>query len=191
MTKEQALFLRDFLLQRVEASRSLTLDALRAIPDGQQDYRTRRWTRSARALAAHIIQTELMILDGIVRGGFRRASETNHQLASLSVAELAECYDRQCRAAVEQVRSLSVKQLTTYLSFYGLFRHPAVVFLTFAHDHTAHHRGQLNTYLRELGLTSSAAATAAPTMKYVWSERQRPSAQWPKLLTSGDTTTCS
>lgn len=179
MTTEQALFLRDFLLQRVEETHLVTMRVLCSIPEMQSDYRPHPWSRSAREMALHIVSTELMLLNGLVRGKFRREEDDDNPLAGMTMMELAEYYDEQFSVAVEKVRKLGVKQLTTYLSFYGVFRHPAVVFLTFLHDHTVHHRGQLSAYVREMGakislikgLDGGFVSMGQPAMKYLWTER--------------------
>lgn len=179
MTTEQALFLRDFLLQRVEEAHLVTMRVLCSIPEMQSDYRPHPWSRSAREMALHIVETELMLLNGIARGKFKREEDEDNPLSLMTIADLSEYYDEQFAAAVERVRKLSVKQLTPYLSFYGVFRHPAVVFLTFLHDHTVHHRGQLSAYVREMGakislikgLDGSFVSMGQPAMKYLWTER--------------------
>lgn len=179
MTSEQALFLRDFLLQRVEEAHLVTMRVLCSIPEMQSDYRPHPWSRSAREMALHIVETELMLLGGIASGRFKREENEDNPLSLMTIANLAEYYDEQFSAAVERVRKLNVKQLTPYLSFYGVFRHPAVVFLTFLHDHTVHHRGQLSAYVREMGskislikgLDGSFVSMGQPAMKYLWTER--------------------
>lgn len=178
MTTDQALFLRDFLLQRIEEAHLVTMRVLYSIPEADGEYRPHPWSRSAREMAIHIIETELMLLNGIARGKFKR-EEDEMPLSFMSLAEMAQYYDEKFSAAVESVRKLGVKPLTTYLSFYGVFRHPAVVFLTFLHDHTVHHRGQLSAYVREMGakismikgVDGSFVSMGQPAMKYLWTER--------------------
>lgn len=178
MTTEQATFLRDFLLQRVEEAHIVTMRVLRSIPDYQCDFRPNPNSRSARELAWHIVSTELQLLNGIVSGSFLR-EEDDLQEPPVSMSDLAELYEDQFNARLESVRKLNVKKLTNYLSFYGVFRYPAVVFLTFLHDHTVHHRGQLSAYAREMGSKISMlkgrngdmVSITQPAMKYLWAER--------------------
>jgi uncharacterized damage-inducible protein DinB len=181
MTSEQATFLRDFLLQRVEEAHIVTLRVLRSIPDFHSDYRPNPNSRSARELAWHIVSTELQLLNGIASGGFTR-DEDELQGPPVSMSELAEYYENQFGSGLESIRKLNVKKLTNYLSFYGVFRYPAVVYLTFLHDHTVHHRGQLSGYAREMGSKISmlkgrngdVVSITQPAMKYLWAER----AEW-------------
>jgi uncharacterized damage-inducible protein DinB len=179
MTTDQATFLRDFLLQRVEEAHIVTMRVLSSIPDSMGDYRPSPKARTARNLAKHIIDTELLLLDGIVRGSFDR-DEDDRTILPTEMSELADYYEEQFSAGLDAIRRLNVKKLTTYLSFYGVFRHPAVVYLTFLHDHTVHHRGQLSAYAREVGSKISMlkgrhgdmVSINQPAMKYLWTERQ-------------------
>src|SRR5262245_39387219 len=181
VTADQATFLRDFLLQRVEEAHIVTMRVLSSIPDSMGEYRTSPKARTARDLARHIVDTELLLLDGIVRGEFGRGENDRHNLPT-DLSDLADYYEERFTAGLDAVRRLNVKKLTTYLSFYGVFRHPAVVYLTFLHDHTVHHRGQLSAYAREVGSKISMlkgrngdmVSINQPAMKYLWTERQLP-----------------
>lgn len=179
MTTEQATFLRDFLVQRVEEAHIVTMRVLNSIPDSMGDYRPSSKARTARDLARHIVDTEILLLNGIVKGSFER-NETDRNDLPFNMHDLSNYYEEQFTNGLEAVRRLSIKKLTAYLSFYGVFRHPAVVFLTFLHDHTVHHRGQLSAYAREVGSKISMlkgpngdmVTINQPAMKYLWTERQ-------------------
>lgn len=178
MTSEQASFLRDFLLNRVEEAHIVTLRVLRSIPDYQCDYRPNPSSRSARELAWHIVSTELQLLSGIANGSFSRDGVEIESLPE-SMSEMAKYYEEGFGKRLESIRKLNDKKLTNYLSFYGVFRYPAVVYLTFLHDHTVHHRGQLSSYAREMGSRISMlkgcngdnVSINQPAMKYLWAER--------------------
>ncbi len=178
MTTEQATFLRDFLLQRVEEAHIVTMRVLSSIPDSMGEYRPGPKARTASDLARHIIDTELLLLDGIARGSFTRDEGERRELPR-EMSNLADYYERNFSSGLEAIRRLSVKKLTAYLSFYGVFRHPAVVYLTFLHDHTVHHRGQLSAYARDVGSKISMlkgrngdmVSINQPAMKYLWTER--------------------
>lgn len=178
MTTEQALFLRDFLLQRVEEAHLVTLRVLSSIPEAQSDYRPAVHSRSAREMASHIISTELLLINGIVSGAFNR-SACDLPDPQMDMRDMIAYYDDRFVEGIEAIRKVTVKKLTGYLSFYGVFRHPAVVFLTFLHDHTVHHRGRLSDYVRDMGAKVSMIKSAdgnfvsmgQPAMKYLWTER--------------------
>jgi uncharacterized damage-inducible protein DinB len=178
MTSEQAFFLRDFLLNRAEEAHIVTLRVLRSIPDYQCEYRPNPNSRSARELAWHIVSTELQLLNGITSGSFSR-DDDEVESPPENMSELAEYYEERFSKGLDSVRKLNIKKLTNYLSFYGVFRYPAVVYLTFLHDHTVHHRGQLSSYVREMGSKISMlkgrngdrVSISQPAMKYLWAER--------------------
>ena len=188
MTSEQASFLRDFLLNRVEEAHIVTLRVLRSIPDYQCEYRPNPNSRSARELAWHIVSTELQLLSGIANGSFSR-DDGEVESPPESMSDLAEYYEKRFSLRLESIRNLNVKKLTNYLSYYGVFRYPAVVYLTFLHDHTVHHRGQLSSYAREMGSKISmlkgrngdSVSINQPAMKYLWAERIRPDAALPAV----------
>lgn len=178
MTTEQALFLRDFLLQRIEEAHLVTLRVLSSLPEAQSNYRPTHRSRSAREVACHIVNTELILLNGIVSGSFNR-SACDLPDPQLDMCELIAEYDDRFVQGIEAIRKLTVKKLTSYLSFYGVFRHPAVVFLTFLHDHTVHHRGRLSDYIRDMGskvsmirsVDGNFVSMGQPAMKHLWVER--------------------
>lgn len=178
MTTEQSLFLREFLLQRVEEAHLVTLRVLSSIPEMQSDYRPTKRSRSAREMACHIINTELILMNGIVSGSFSR-SACDLPDPQMDMRDMIAYYDDRFVESIEAIRRLTVKKLTTPLSFYGVFRHPAVVFLTFLHDHTVHHRGRLTDYVRNMGskvsmiksVDGSFVSMGQPAMKYLWTER--------------------
>jgi uncharacterized damage-inducible protein DinB len=178
MTTEQTLFLRDFLVQRIEEAHLVTLRILSSLPEAQSEYRPTHRSRSAREVACHIINTELMLLNGIATGNFSR-SACDLPDNELDMNELIAEYDDRFVQGIEAIRKLTVKKLTSYLSFYGVFRYPAVVFLTFLHDHTVHHRGRLSDYIRDMGSKVSMIRSAdgnfvsmgQPAMKHLWVER--------------------
>ncbi|MBP6820119.1 MAG: DinB family protein [Acidobacteria bacterium] len=178
MTTEQALFLRDFLLQRIEEAHLVTLRVLSSVPEAQLDYRPTHRSRSARQVACHIINTELILMNGIVSGTFNR-SACDLPDPDMSLRDMIAYYDDRFVEGIEAIRKATIKKLTSYLSFYGVFRHPAVVFLTFLHDHTVHHRGRLSDYIREMGskvsmirsVDGNFVSMGQPAMKHLWVER--------------------
>src|SRR5215475_13413304 len=120
MTSEQASFLRDFLINRVEEAHIVTLRVLRSIPDYQCDYRPNPKSRSTRELAWHIVSTELQLLNGIASGSFSREDDETESPPN-NISEMAEYYEDHFSKRLESIRKLNPKKLTNYLSFYGVF----------------------------------------------------------------------
>src|SRR5262245_24855289 len=115
MTSEQASFLRDFLLNRVEEAHIVTLRVLRSIPDFHCDYRPNPNSRSARELAWHIVSTELQLLGGIASGTFSRDDDEMDPPPE-SMSEMAEYYEERFGKSLECIRTLNVTKLTSKLS---------------------------------------------------------------------------
>jgi hypothetical protein len=67
---------------------------------------------------------------------------------------------------VEKVKQLGGEQLAKPLSFFGAFNFPAVYYLTFLSQHTIHHLGQLNAYLRPMG--AKVPAIYGPSGDEMW-----------------------
>lgn len=166
MTPEQALFLRDFLLQGIEGEFVTTKRVLAAIPDERSDdYRPDPKSKTARELAWHIVVTEAMFFNDIARGSFEGSTEepTN---STKNMAELIAHYETNFKTGLEKVKGLSGEQLAATIPFFGVMNFPAVQYLAFLHNHSVHHRGQLSAYLRAMG--SKVPAIYGPSGDEMW-----------------------
>jgi uncharacterized damage-inducible protein DinB len=149
MTSEQALFLRDFLLQGINEEYPVTRKVLAAIPEDRSDYRPDPKSRSAKELAWHIISSELHFLDSITQG--KQVGGEDLPAENRSIAQMIEHYDKAFASGVEKLKALSGEHLATPIKMYEFFNFPAVNYLTFLMSHTIHHRGQLSICLRSMG----------------------------------------
>jgi len=165
MTPEQALFLRDFLLQGIEGEFATTKRVLAAVPDERSDYRPDPKSRTARELAWHIVNAEVVFFNGIARGSFE-SSDQEPPNPTANTAELIAYYETGFKTGLEKVKQLTGEQLAATISFFGVFNFPAVQYLTFLADHTIHHRGQLSAYLRAMG--SKVPAIYGPSGDEMW-----------------------
>ncbi len=52
---------------------------------------------------------------------------------------------------LEKVKAMSVEDIAREVDFFGWMKMPAVGLGSMAVRHTAHHRGQLSSYLRAMG----------------------------------------
>ncbi len=150
MTPEQAKFLADFFLATCEREHPATRKVIAAIPEAKRDYRPDPKSRTAFELAWHIAQTEVWFADGVARGEFQPEEETRPAHIQ-TVADVLAFYDQNFPPVLARLKALSAEKLAQKLAFYGVYNEPAVVYLSFLHSHTAHHRGQLAAYLRPMG----------------------------------------
>jgi uncharacterized damage-inducible protein DinB len=148
ITPEFALGLREMMLDGVTRELEITKKVLSAIPDAKADYRPDPNARSAWELAWHIANSDVQFLDGIAGLKFNMDAP-EHKPKSIS--ELVAWYDQNFKRAADRIRAMSAEQLLTPIDFFGLFKFPAVVYLSFLNNHNIHHRGALATYLRPMG----------------------------------------
>lgn len=165
MTSEQAVFLRDFLLQGIEGEFATTKRVLAAVTDEHSDYRPDPKSRTARELAWHIVVTEVMFFNDIARGSFEGSMEEPAN-PTKNTAELVAYYETNFKAGVEKIKQLTPEQLAATIPFFGVMNFPAVQYLTFLHNHSVHHRGQLSAYLRAMG--SKVPAIYGPSGDEMW-----------------------
>jgi uncharacterized damage-inducible protein DinB len=169
MTSEQALFLRDFLLQAIEEEVAATKRVLAAVPDERSDYRPDPKSRTARELAWHIVGTEIQFFNDIARRSFE-GSDQEPENPTQNTAELVAHYEAGVKAGREKIRQMTGEELASTINFFGIFDLPAVTYLTWLNNHTIHHRGQLSAYLRAMG--SKVPAIYGPSGDEMWQMSQ-------------------
>lgn len=150
LTPDQAMFISRLTLPTLKNEHQITMRLIEAIPPDRAGYRPDNIVRSAKDLAWHIVATENMFLSGIAAGalvtqGGLRADDMKDTTA------IAAWYGDRFAANLEQLNGLSGEDWLRVLDFRGIFQLPAFAYLTFAVNHTIHHRGQLSTYLRPMG----------------------------------------
>lgn len=149
MTPEQAVFLRDFLLQSHDFECPVTAKVLAAIPAGKMAYQAEEKARTAGDVAWHIAVAEKVFLEGILGGEF--AWDDSGRPEGDSGAAIAEWYNATIPGLVAKVREMDGAALTKTIPFFGMFNLPAAAYLNFMLNHTIHHRGQLAAWLRPMG----------------------------------------
>jgi len=148
MTPEFAAGFCALMLDGVGREVELTKKVIAAVPDDKADYRPDPSARTARELAWHLANTDVQFLDGIADLEFKMQSPEKKPQTS---AEIADWYETNMKKGIARVAKLSPEQLLTPVEFFGVFKFPAVFYLSFLNNHSIHHRGQLSTYLRPMG----------------------------------------
>lgn len=152
MTNDQALGALHMLLKNYEMERPITKKVLAALPDAGAGYRPDPKARTGMELAYHIAVSEIWFLNSIADGAFTPPSGPEVPPAELSKpSALPGWYEQETAKGLAKVKAMTGEQAAKILDFYGAFQMPAAVYLSFTVNHTAHHRGQLSTYLRPAG----------------------------------------
>jgi len=150
ISPEQASFLLQYTLPSLKNEHRATRSVIEAIPQTNPDYRPDPNSRTAMEIAWHIVATEHRIFSGIAAGAFDFTPihrpenvQTPAQIGQWHGDSFAKNFDR--------LSKVSGHELVKILDFRGIFQQPAVTYFPFALYHSAHHRGQLTTYLRAMG----------------------------------------
>jgi uncharacterized damage-inducible protein DinB len=152
MTPEQGAFLLQSLFLPVyTAEHPVTKAIIAAIPPDKADYRPDSIARNAIDLAWHIVVAEDRFMNAVAAGGFT-FDNANRPEAIRTPGDIVAWYSERFAANIERLRTTAVDALVVPIDFRGLFTFPAVVFLQSGISHSIHHRGQLSTYLRPMGV---------------------------------------
>ena len=149
MTPEQAKLLLKVFADTMKSESELTQKVIRAIPEDKKSYKPDPKSMSAHELAWHLATAECWFLD-IVLDGKITMTETPPP-APPTIPAILEWYQINYKERVLKLEQVPADKLTTVIPFFGLMELPAVSYLNFMNLHTAHHRGQLSTYLRPMG----------------------------------------
>ncbi len=151
MTAEQALFLlQNVYLGPLKNESRITKKVLDAVPADKSDHRPDPISKSAIELVRHIAVADNRFLETVINGVF----DVNAAALPENVKtphEVAAWYEQRFAKNFEALTKLTGEQLVKMVDFRGLFQRPAVSFVLLSMVHTAHHRGQLSSYLRCMG----------------------------------------
>jgi uncharacterized damage-inducible protein DinB len=150
MTPDQAKYLLEIFLPSVRVESEKTMRVLQAVPPSHENYRPHPNSRSTLELVWHIAGVDIWFLDGFMAGNFSMEDDTMPAEFS-SAADIALWYEDNFSPKLEKVAKLPGEFWATPLPFFGIYNHPAVIYVQFMMHHTIHHRGQLCAYLRPMG----------------------------------------
>jgi uncharacterized damage-inducible protein DinB len=165
----QARFFLELTVPWFKHEQPITKKVIEAIPLDAGDFRPHEVARTAFELAWHIASAENRFLDAVASGEFNFSGAKPEWIRNS--ADVAKWYAENFEVNIKRVEQLSDEQLLKIVDFRGIRQWPAVLYLQSGLHHTIHHRGQLSTYLRPLGMKvpsiygqsydDSQAATAA------------------------------
>jgi uncharacterized damage-inducible protein DinB len=136
------------MLDGIAREAEITKKVIASVPDDKSEYRPDPKARTARELSWHLANTDVQFLDGIADLTFKMGNPEQKPQTS---AEIVAWYDENMKRGIARVATMSLEQLLTPVSFFGVFNFPAVYYLGFLNNHSIHHRGELATYLRPMG----------------------------------------
>jgi uncharacterized damage-inducible protein DinB len=151
MNPQHAKVISDFLLTNLDYEVTLTLGVFEAVPAGRLDYRPDSLSRTALALMRHLTLEDEWLLNAIAAGSFAPLPDDTDACGILTPADAIAQYKQRIPAATARVRACSGEDLVRIIDLFGAIKMPAVGFLSLMLRHTAHHRGQLSSYLRAMG----------------------------------------
>ena len=153
MNGEQAKVLMEYFAQLWEGELPATTKVLRNVPDQRRDYKPDDKSRSAWELATHLALGDVWFIQSIIDGNFNFDQEAEKKQAAAfnNSKDLADFYQQQIPAKLNELRALPADRLTKVVDFFGMMKQPNVTYLGFANNHSIHHRGQLSSYLRACG----------------------------------------
>lgn len=150
MEPNQATFLLGIYVPQIQSEWEITKKVLQAVPDTNQDYRPDPKSRTASELAWHILSSDIWFLEGLISREFKM-EEAKQPEELTTIAGMIAWFDREAPPLIEKLKATPPEKLAEELDFFGLMNAPAVTYLGGMGLHTAHHRGQLTTYLRAMG----------------------------------------
>lgn len=151
MRPADAKTVSDFLLSTLETEIPLTIGVFRAIPDDRLDYRPDSLSKTALDLVRHITLEDEWFLNAVADGRFSPVPDQSDACGLMKPADAIVQYPRRIGAAIARIKALPDEALTRDLDLMGVLQLPAVQFLSLMIRHSAHHRGQLSSYLRAMG----------------------------------------
>jgi uncharacterized damage-inducible protein DinB len=152
MTGEQThLFVHNMVLGILKNESRTTRSVLAAVPNVNLDYRPDPCAKTANELIRHIASADNFFLKSVVDGAFVPGSVKIPEDVK-TPEEVVEWYGEEYAKNFDAVTKLSGEQLIKIVDFRGLFQRAAYTFLPVGLLHTVHHRGQLSTYLRPMGV---------------------------------------
>jgi uncharacterized damage-inducible protein DinB len=148
MKAESAAAVLEFLIPVVEQEAALTRKVLQAVPADKGHHKPNDKAMSALELCWHIAATETFFITAVTTGAFAPYMNMPENIKTPN--DVVAWFDKQVASNVAKLKPMTGEQAAKMVeSPFG--PQPAIVFLNLSINHSAHHRGQLSTYLRPMG----------------------------------------
>jgi len=149
MSPEKAKTIAEFLCTNLEREYPTTCRVLAAVPDDQINWQPHEKGMKAGELAWHIATSDCYFLTAVATGAFAPPAKMEQPA---NVAGIVAYYETSFPPLLERAKNLTPEQALKELNFRDIFVQPAAIFLNLCNGHSIHHRGQLSTYLRAMGM---------------------------------------
>jgi DinB family len=143
---EAQIYLRDF-----ESEIPTTISLLRSIPAGNLNYKPDPKSNTGLALCRHIVLNDVWLLDGVASGSYKPVPDASDGCGLMTPADCADRYAREMHSVLQRVNERTGQELARDIELFGVYKMPAVGYLSMALRHSIHHRGQLTAYTRAMG----------------------------------------
>ncbi len=150
MTPQDARTIADFLIGNLEMEIGTTVNVFNAVPPDRQAYRPDATTRSAIDLLRHITVEDEWLLQSVIDGAFTPPPDDSEKCGVMNASDAVARYQARMSALIATLRAMPGDAYLKMLEF-GPMKMPAIQVLAMTLRHSAHHRGQLSTYLRSMG----------------------------------------
>src|SRR3974390_1795813 len=137
-----------------DAEAKKTAALLRALPEGQYDFRPDPGARSVGELAWHLAEVDAYIPFGIEQGAFDFKSRPSGIERPKTVEALAPGYERVHAEAAQRIRKLTSADFDRKLLFFDNDMPIRDILWSALVMHSIHHRGQLSVLCRLAGGTA-------------------------------------
>jgi len=153
MNAENATVVANAMISLWQGEAPATLRVLSAVPDDGRDYTPHGKSRTGWQLTTHLATADLWFLDCIRKGAFNWDPEAAKQAeASFGNArDVVKFYETAIPTALDLLGKMSGEELAQSVDFFGMMQMPRAQWIGFANNHSIHHRGQLSSYLRNMG----------------------------------------
>jgi uncharacterized damage-inducible protein DinB len=125
-----------------------TSRALRTAPDEHLNWRPKEGMFTLGELLRHMPEAESALVRSAIAGSTQKAGL---DLTDKSVTQIATAFENEHEELAREVANLTLEQLSEEVEFHGQKMRRKVL-LSAMTEHEIHHRGQLFTYYRLLGV---------------------------------------
>ncbi|HEX6315597.1 MAG TPA: DinB family protein [Gemmatimonadaceae bacterium] len=138
-------------LQDFESEIPTTVRLLQSIPASNLSYAPDAKSKTGLALCRHLVLNDLWLLDGVASGSYKPVPDASDACGLMTPADCAAHYAREMPSALQRIQERADEELARDIGLFGVYKMPAVSYLSMALRHSIHHRGQLSSYARAMG----------------------------------------